>query len=355
MQRSLKIPRFLIILSIISLVVLLSGLFKGIEHYSPDLEQIHIEFFHHIGHFLDFSGKALVIWIFIEETIKMIVMPIVKDFLKNDFLNELFKELRAIRDTVGEVLKEEGLIQSARSVPIVESQDQTIITGIIETEMGSDRKLKAAEKMVLDGNYNEAVDALIKLVKKDEKYMANLITTLVFSPDPDHWALAEKKLREYPEFSEPAHYTRLAFKQWLRRNCIETIRLGEMALTVFNNKGPVHDGEIEWRIKNSLAYYYADFELEENAGKAIEYATSAVNQVSSEKDSSDKLGLVFARRLATLGYVKITFGKTKKEVRDGIHDCEEARRLGSSDELYFSHLARAQSRWGDVIQNQGQS
>lgn len=345
-----RIIRFFFII-ILAFSVFCIGYF--LEHYKefyPHASTLEVGFFIHLGHLFIYGGYALIIWVLIEESIRSLVLPVLREFLKDDFLGELFNELRAIRDTVAEVLKEQGLIKIVPVSTEEEKQDEKIVEDIFKSEMGSDYKLREAEKLVKDGDYQEAVAILEQLSKQDTKYIANLITTLVFSPEPEHWLHAENLLSESPEFAEPIHFIRLAYKEWLRSNCQATLRLGERALETLNNKSKPVDEGIELRAINSLAYYYADCNSQSNAEKALSYANEAVKRTVHKKDTSDHYRLAYARRLATLGYVKITFGKTKKDIEEGIHDCEEGRRLGSSEELYFRHLARAQSRWSDIIQ-----
>lgn len=328
--------------------------FEHFREYKPDAPALLLGFFSHSSHLFTFGGYALILVMVVEESIKYYALPFVKGFLRDEFLEGLFKELRDMRKTVSAVLREEGLIKLSPISTEEEKQDETVVKNIFELEMKSDHKLRKAESMVKRGNYTGAVEILEKLSKLDKKYLANLVTTLVFSPDIEHWKRAEEMLFNYPDLAEPEHYLRLAYKEWMNGNCESARRLAEKALDIVENSDMRTDEELEWRVKNSLAYYYADCELQDNAKKALTFATTSVQKILPKKDQSDTYRLAYARRLATLGYVQITFGNNKDEIASGIHDCEEARRLGASEELYFRHLARAQSRHESIrYQDQG--
>src|SRR5207249_2241806 len=93
-------------------------------------------------------------------------------------------------------------------------------------------------------------------------------------------------------------------------------------------------------LKNSVAYYYAEAALPEKEELARRYAEDAYRYRVDSKGPIDRI----AGALATRGYVKITFGHSTDEISDGIKDCEDARRDGAREDLYFRHLARAQQR-----------
>jgi len=42
-----------------------------------------------------------------------------------------------------------------------------------------------------------------------------------------------------------------------------------------------------------------------------------------------------------MGYVKIVYGKTPEEIKEGIYLCEEARRLSAPIEFYLKHINKA--------------
>lgn len=91
-------------------------------------------------------------------------------------------------------------------------------------------------------------------------------------------------------------------------------------------------GEIT-KFENSLAYYYAEQADPRNEAAARLYA------VSARKNSPNR-----AETLDTEGYVKITYGKTKEEVLEGLSLCGQAKELGVPILGYEKAVKRAADR-----------
>ena len=87
------------------------------------------------------------------------------------------------------------------------------------------------------------------------------------------------------------------------------------------------------RFQNSLAYYYADSDIPGRALLALEYAEGAVKARPNEASPMD-----------TLGFVKISYGKTKEEILEGVKLCTQAYELGTRFELYAKNIAKANNR-----------
>ena len=86
------------------------------------------------------------------------------------------------------------------------------------------------------------------------------------------------------------------------------------------------------RAKNSLAYYLAETDDVAYEKMARQYVSEAgkLRQTSAVLD--------------TEGYVKITYGKTRQEILDGVGVCEHARRMGAPFEAYAKNINKANKR-----------
>lgn len=85
--------------------------------------------------------------------------------------------------------------------------------------------------------------------------------------------------------------------------------------------------------KANVAYYYADAGSEENKEKAIEYANFALDHDPNNPAYKD-----------TLGFVKIIFGQTPEEIKEGMTMCDEVRKEGGPLEYYEKHITIALQR-----------
>lgn len=195
-------------------------------------------------------------------------------------------------------------------------------------------ELVRAHDALSRGHTDEALKILRELSRKNPAYDKQLLSGLVMSKKPEDWEQAEKLL---PEFGTLEHYNRLSLAFWANNDLTKAISLGEHGLArILERKGEKAEEPIVIaKAKNSLAYYYADAELEDKADDARKLVEDALRVSESEKNHEQ-----YAKCLDTRGYIKITFGTNKEEIADGIRDCEEARRRGD-DALYFKHISRA--------------
>jgi hypothetical protein len=92
------------------------------------------------------------------------------------------------------------------------------------------------------------------------------------------------------------------------------------------------------RFQNSLAYYYADTDMPDKESLALKYAESAVSSRPDEPGPLD-----------TLGFIKITYGKTKEEILDGVKLCTQAFERGTRLELYTKHIEKANTRLNQLL------
>jgi len=238
------------------------------------------------------------------------------------------KELGAIRETLAKAIGETGSVLREE----INRKPETVQEAV--KKIGDDPALEAARKAMLDGRFPEALRQIEELATREPKYRANVLTLLASSPHPTHRAQA---LQMLDAVGEPRHYLALAFTHWQDGDLRTAISLAERGL---EKAQQAKDTEHLHALKNSLAYYYADAEVVEKADLARRYSEDALRE-RRERGMSPEL---IANALATVGYGKITFGKNREEIRQGMYDNEEALKMGAREDLYFKHLSRAQKR-----------
>jgi tetratricopeptide (TPR) repeat protein len=179
-----------------------------------------------------------------------------------------------------------------------------------------DPGLARAHNALASGDVDQALRTLTELSQRNREYDKQLLSALVMSKKPEDWEHAERLL---PEFGTPDHYNRLSVAFWTSNDVTKAIALAERGLTL-ERKGRSEDPIVIAKIKNSLAYYYADAVREDKADDARELVEEAIKISESEKNHTQ-----YAKCLDTRGYVKIVFGTSNEEVLDGVKDCEDAR------------------------------
>lgn len=274
-----------------------------------------------------------------EEVIKHAIVPPFSSFGRHEFLPIIRNELEQLRHTIAEVLREKGLL------PILPGNPNEVYGGlarIIQDAMGENPELNDAKAAFFEGDFDRSTNLLRNLSISRPKYKSQLFTALVCSHQHHHWREAEHMLETLPELGRPRGFRALAYNYWINNDIGKAISFAEISYEREQQASRDNNGVMFGR--NSVAYYYADGELTERSDLALEYASAEVEARSARKDESHEQQLSYAKALATRGYVNITFGKSRKEIESGLVDCENARRLGAREDLYFRHLARAQDR-----------
>ncbi len=132
-----------------------------------------------------------------------------------------------------------------------------------------------------------------------------------------------------PQFQKPAYHLNLAYGFWSIGELRQAIHVAEKGLRLAEKV----DRSLVSRFRNSLAYYYADTGKRQFEKQARKYAVEALKARPGEPACLD-----------TLGYVKITYGRTKREVSEGVDLCDQARRKGVPFSGYVKHVTRANQR-----------
>lgn len=193
-----------------------------------------------------------------------------------------------------------------------------------------------ARKSIQNVDYDNAIGLFEEIVKTNKHYYGELISALLASEKTYNLEKAKELLESY---GEPYHYIGISFSYWQKRNIEMAISILEKGFDRFKDNELNNSASLMASYKNSLAYYYADEGLVENAQKAFTYAEEAL-QIRKDEDCNSR---EYANALDTLGLVKITFG-TNEDIREGLDMCDDARRAGVEEYLYFCHVELAQSR-----------
>lgn len=279
-----------------------------------------------LGELAEFAAFAGIASILAEEVIRHSMIPPAREFISQSILPELKLELGRFRDMLAQGLWEKGLI--IRESP---AEKDALGSEAVEEEP----ELSKAKRLSAQGYWDQATDVLTQLAARRPKHLPALLTALSESPRHEDWQRAKALLAKAGALS---NYLRLAYNFWLNKEVAAAVAIVEEGYERFQEgaeKASEHDLD---RLKNSLAYYYAEAKQVDRADLAKRLSGEVVAHRKPEPNKD------LASALATQGYVNITFGQTQEEIADGIRDCEDARRLGAREDLYFRHLARAQER-----------
>jgi hypothetical protein len=185
------------------------------------------------------------------------------------------------------------------------------------------------KRLIAAGQINEAIAKLDDILVKDQAQLREQIAVLLLSANEKDWVKAVEILDQNEDVQEPKFFLTLAYRFWSVKKLEDAIKLGEKGLSLVEEK----DSLLRSRFENSLAYYYADAESPDKETTARHYAEAAVKSRPGEPGPLD-----------TLGFVLISYGKTREEILKGVEYCNEALRLGGGFELYTKHIVRANSR-----------
>jgi len=177
------------------------------------------------------------------------------------------------------------------------------------------------KELLEEGKVTEAVE---KSKSTEEE-----IAVLVQSKDPADWTRALELVRgKLP--SSVITFLNVAFLLWQLPNLGEAIKVAEEGL---KRAMLARNMELTLKLQNSLAYYYAESGKEQFESLAREYTTTVRNATHDWPEALD-----------TDGFVKITYGKTKQEILDGVTLCERARNLGVPFDGFAYAVAKAEKR-----------
>jgi len=280
----------------------------------------------------EFAKAAVAIGIgaiFADEIVAKTLIPSLRRTVEEVVLPAFREEMKRVQEVLGQAIGETG------SVLRQEIGIRWPVTEPAAQQLGEDPQMGQVKEALLRGSHGEALRLAEELAARDARYEVHVLTILIFSPEP---AGRERAFSLLDRVGEPRHFLALAYSFWQASDEARAIAVAERGL---QKAEALTTGDREKAVsifKNSLAYYYADGQKTDKAALARRYADEATVYAQSFETTR------VASYLATRGYVKITFETTKVGIEDGVKDCEDARRAGARQDLYFRHLARAQER-----------
>jgi hypothetical protein len=186
-----------------------------------------------------------------------------------------------------------------------------------ETKTASELKLAASEKLApelvslaQEGKSQEAMDMLA--AQNDKPTEEQVISVLIMSSKREDHEQAATRLANQAR-PEPRFYLRLAFRFWEAGNlnrAIELVERGLQILTSQKGNAGTEGTKLAAKMKNSLAYYYAEAGNQAKRDVAFRYVYEAMETLPDASEFID-----------TLGCVKIAFGATRDQIDAGINAC----------------------------------
>lgn len=189
--------------------------------------------------------------------------------------------------------------------------------GIIDVEI---------KELVVGGKIEKAITLAEYRYSDDPSKGLQLINVLLESKEEENWNRAWEVLRKVKEGSATV-YLSLSYSFWSINRIKDAIDVGEKGLEIIKKR---EDEFNISKLKNNLAYYYADLGDLRYEEVARRYAREALIDLPDNHD-----------RIDTQGYVKIVYGKTAKEIKEGVYLCEKALSKGGPLELYVKHIGKA--------------
>jgi tetratricopeptide (TPR) repeat protein len=218
-----------------------------------------------------------------EKVILEHIRPLLSDYGRKT-VEEVGKSIRdgmtSVSDKVSEAIKQSSPLRSSEQA---------------DTEL-SNNVPDNIRRLVREGKTKEA----LALASKN----GDTLTVLVLSQEEKDWKKAYELLRK-DRTHDPKYYSLLAYKFWNANELTIAIELAEIGLNIALE---CNDSSfVIGRLKNSIAYYYAQSGDLKYRKQAFKYVEEAKDLIPQEKMSV----------LDTEGFVKIAFGD-KQEVDEGV-------------------------------------
>ncbi|MGH9673654.1 MAG: tetratricopeptide repeat protein [Bryobacteraceae bacterium] len=242
---------------------------------------------------------------------------------------------KGLREGLGPTLKEavgglaeplrQGMAQGAQE--LAKYMPQTIELRPRETQAASEERAarNLPPELVSLAKQGKADAAVQKLVERGVADEEAVISVLSMSTKIEDLQEAAARL-EKSSAPDPALHLRLAFKFWEKGNLPSAIQLAERGLQVAPTPGLPEAADkrsrLETKLKNSLAYYYAESGDMAKADASFRLMQEVMESVPNASEYLDSLGCV-----------KIAFGK-REQIESGIQDCCRAA-VVDGDYMHF--------------------
>ncbi len=265
-------------------------------------------------------------WVVAAAAISLILDEVIADTILPTFE----KGFEKLANVVGAAITAIKLVIGERFGEIASVAAGKIITQ--EAPRVTDSEIAA---LITSGNLPGAIAKLKDEVHRDSSNLQKkrtLVTTLLLSHERREWDEAWSLMRT--EVDMVREHLTMALRYWGVGRIDTAIEVCKSGLERAEADSSLEGRDI-WisKLKNSLAYYYAETGRAEYEDAARRYVEEAIRIRPEEMACLD-----------TKAYVKIVYGKDRGEVLEGVTLAEDARRKGLEDEFYFKHIEKARQR-----------
>ena len=267
---------------------------------------------------------AILIWI-AEELVERNIVPLIRDGFEG-LKENLRTAIKTPVDGITETLRD-GFSRIASTVAeevhrFPQTWDQ-LFRGKLIAQVTDPQ----ARELAKEGRIGDAITSLDETVK-DQRKIQEQVALYVLSSEEKDWSTALELIRQH-EIRVPGFYVTLAFRYWSIGKLQQAIEIAKRALAIALEAG---DEEQAARAKNSLAYYLAETD-------DVAYENAARQYIAEAKKMRQSAAV-----LDTEGYVKITFGRSREEIMEGVKISERAREMGAPFEAFANHINKANQR-----------
>lgn len=216
----------------------------------------------------------------------------------------------------------ETLVEARPPAPELTGESRKWLRRIMKT-LG-----EAERERVERGEVEEAKKAF-DVIPSDPNRLEEYLSVLAASKNEKDWERAYELARER-NIQSAEVYGMLSYRWWSIGRFEQAIDDGESAIRIAENVGPV---ETLKKLKNSVAYYYADLGRPDHKARALELAREAARERPDEPSVQD-----------TLGYVMIVYSESKEEILRGLKLCEQAWNANGPIRFFAKHVGAAYQR-----------
>lgn len=321
-------PRWLLVVLLFGVVLVVLSSVEAISKEYPLKGFVEI-LVHHVILVAIATLVGAILLTIAQESLERHLVSLIKNGLAQ-LGGKLQTAVKAPVDGIGDILKD-GFRNIASTLAAEVHRFPEAWKSLSDSQVRADLidkvKHPEARHLAEAGRIQDAIVALDSLVK-DQNKIEGEIALYVLSDEEKDWAKALDLIRTN-EIRNPAFLITLAHRFWSVGQLKEAIELGREALSLALEAG---DETQVSKAKNSLAYYLTDTEDTVYEKMARQYASEA-RRIRPNSAVLD-----------TEGFVKITFGKSREEIMEGVELCEAARKMGAPFEAYVKHINKAKNR-----------
>ena len=174
----------------------------------------------------------------------------------------------------------------------------------------------------------------------------------------DRAALLQEAEGMLGDYGAPIHYLTIAYNYWENGDLKSALRVAEAGYANFHELSDGDDEE-DYRsilgLKNSIAYYLADFGDTAQKDRAHRLIAEAADYWKKRLDAADEERKLaqksYTNFLDTQGYVNIRFSDSLAKLEEGYAQCKQARRMGIEEKLFIRHTKAYHKRMGELLED----